>query len=147
MKKLICVAITVILFHLGLHGISVQAESLPSPPFVLNCGPRTDEDRFVLAEANEQRELSRDRLVHLPDVPIDTHAFGHRAGEGYRHWHGGCRPSLGPGWETDLFTSGRIASRSYSFSIPAGSYHVMVGICEGDVHVAGQRVFDVLMTK
>ena len=122
------------------------AASLPAPPFVVNCGPQTDGSPFVLAEANELREIDPTRLVHLPDVPYRaTQPFGHRGGEGYWHWHGGSRPSLGPRWESDLFASGRAAPRSYSFAIPAGKYQVTIGISDGDVHVAGQRVLDILV--
>ena len=123
-----------------------HAASFPTPPFVVNCGPRTDESPFVLAEAGEQREIYPERLVHLPDIPYRaSHGYGHRGGEGYWHWHGGSRPSLGPKWESDLFASGRVAPKNYSFVVPAGMYYVTVGISDGDVHVAGQRVFDILI--
>lgn len=123
-----------------------QTDSLPSPPFVVNCGPQTDEALFALAEAGEQREIHPERLVHLPDVRYRAaQRYGHGGGEGYRHWHGGSRPSLGPQWESDLFASGRVAPRSYVFAIPAGRYHVTIGISDGDVHAAGQRIFDVLI--
>ena len=123
-----------------------NSEPLPAPPFVINCGPRTDDAQDVLAEAREQRTLDPNRLIHLPDGRYRTSAgYGHRGGEGYRHWHGGCRPTLGPQWETDLFGSGRVAPHSYSFALPAGNYQVTIGICEGVVHVSGQRVFDVII--
>lgn len=123
-----------------------RAASLPAPPFVVNCGPESDESPIALGEAGEQRELYPKRLVHLPDVRYRAkQRYGHRGGEGYRHWHGGSRPSLGPRWESDLFASGRVAPESYSFAIPAGEYYVTIGISDGEVHVAGKRVFDVLV--
>ena len=120
--------------------------AVPAPPFVVNCGPPTDEARWELAEAEEQRELDRQRILHLPDVPYQANQrYGHHGGEGYRHWHGGSRPSLGPSWESDLFVSGRIAPERYTFAVPAGKYHVTIGVSDGEVHAAGQRVFDVLI--
>ena len=121
-----------------------NAVSLPAPPFVVNCGPQTDEAPLILAEAGELRKIDRNRLVHLPDVPYRAaQRFGYLGGEGYRHWHGGSRPSPGPQWESDLFATGRIAPVSYKFVVPAGMYDVTIGISDGDVHVAGQRIFDV----
>ncbi len=123
-----------------------HAATLPAPPFVVNCGPQMDEAQFALAEAGEQREIYPQSLVHLPDVRYRaSQRYGHRGGEGYRHWHGGSRPSLGPLWDNDLFASGRVAPKSYSFAVPAGPYDVTVGISDGDVHMAGHRVFDVLV--
>ncbi len=93
--------------------VVAHANGLPQPPFVLNCGPKSDESSLVLTEAREQRALYPNRLVQLPDLPFgDSTGFGHRGGEGYRHWHGGCRPALGPQWEADYFASGRTAPGS-----------------------------------
>ena len=96
-----------------------QTDWLPSPPFVVNCARQTDEAPIALAEAGEQREVYPERLVHLPDVRYRAaQAYGHGGGEGYRHWHGGSRPALGPQWESDLFASRRVAPRGYTFAIP-----------------------------
>ena len=136
---------TIVAVLIALFGGHTHGETVPAPPFVLNCGAATDEARFVLAEAQEQREFSADRLVQLPDVPSSANGFGHRGGEGYWHWHGGCRPSLGADWEVDLFSSGRIGPRSYAFGLAPGEYQIAVGICEGHAHAPKQRVFDVLV--
>ena len=134
-----------VLFSLALLGGKLWADSTPSPPFVLNCGRFHDEARFLLAEAHEQREISDDQLVQLPDVPYSRIGFGHRGGEGYWHWHGGCRPALGANWETDLFSSGRVGPQSYKFGLSPGAYQIAIGICEGHVHAVGERIFDVLV--
>lgn len=147
MKNETLSAVVIFLIQLGICGGDVRAQQCPTPPFVLDCGPKTDEDRFTLAEAHEQRAISGQRLLRLPDVPLASERFGHRGGEGYRHWHGGCRPSMGGDWEIDLFSSGRVDPRSYSFTLSPGEYQIGIGICEGHVHAAGQRIFDVVVNN
>ena len=129
-------ATVAVLLSLAVLSGNAWAESIPSPPFVLNCGPNSDEARFVLAEAHEQREISEDQIVQMPDVPYSRNGFGHQGGEGYWHWHGGCRPALGADWETDLFSSGRIGPQSYSFQLPRGEYQIAVGMRRGRLSIS-----------
>lgn len=110
--------------------------TLPAPPFVINCGPRSDDDG-----AWERGRGDRDGIPVLPDRRrTERSAHGFEAGEPFRHWFSLVwgRP------ERYLFTSGRVHPESYSFQLPRGEYVLSLGFCEGEHHTAERRVFDVL---